>query len=480
MMRRFALAALAVTYAAQPSAGFTLLSPQRARLGRTLNAVGVFEETYSDFHQSVDNIIRDLDGNPLSTEYFSKHMGINVESYSCPEEDAFRGFMSNACRVKLLPGGESAFYKCIVFNDLGHAWEKMRTAPFKLARDSKSYEVVANLLSSKACRLMVEKTGVKFPKCYDAKLEPNESNPIESKFSFLLEDLSPSDGWYQKWLLDTKEECQVSLTSYAKIHAFFWHGSSFWNDQDAAQEFEGAVWKSGSYVQPHAQNPDQWKMVASEWETKRMKFTKEFSSFDYWDDLGERLQSVAQECGRHAHPFAEDASFSSDYQQYRTFTHGDPKQANIFFRRSDEAEIEEIALIDYQWSGFGLAASDIAHFLSSAVHAEMLEGSGEEYLMRYYYDELQKYLVEYGAFTTSEDARKGYSYEVFTHQYETAVLDLCRLIIAYTWDRFEFPVEKGDKEGCARTMNKTSYNKSIPNAVWLMSRCDEILKSRGV
>jgi hypothetical protein len=423
-----------------------LLSPHRARLG-TFNAVGVFEETYSDFHQSIDNIIRDLDGNPLTTEYFATHMGIpNVESYSRPEEDAFRGFMFPFLRVKLNPGGESAFYKCIVFEDLGHAVEKMRSAPFKLARDAKSYEVVANLLKSNACHLMVEKTGVKFPKVLHATLEPNFSNPIESKFSFLLEDLSPSDGWYQKWLLDTEEECHASLTSYAKIHAFFWHGSSFWNDQEDAQEFENAVWKSGSYVQPHAQNPDQWKMVASEWETKKMKFKKEFSTMDYWENLGERLQRVAQECGAEAHPFAEDESFSSNYQQYRTFTHGDPKQANIFFRRSDEAEIEEIALIDYQWSGFGLAASDVAHFLTSAVHAEMLEGSGEENLMRYYYDELQKYLVEYGAFASSEDATKGYSYEVFTRQYETAVLDLCRLIIAYTWDRFEFPVEKGEHE----------------------------------
>ncbi len=384
--------------------------------------------------------------------------------------------MSNACRVKLLPGGESAFYKCIVFRDLGHAWKKMRNSPFKLARDAKSYEVVANLLKSKAYRDMAEKTGVKFPKCYDAKLEPNEANPIESKFSFLLEDLTPSDGWYQKWLLDTKEECHASLTAFAKIHALFWHGSSFWNDKNAANEFEDAVWKSGSYVQPHLQNPDQWKRVASQWGTKRMKFQKECSSFDYWDNLGERLQNIAQECGRHAHPFAEDESFSSEYQQYRTFIHGDPKQANIFFRRSDESEIAEIALIDYQWSGFGLAASDIAHFLTSAVYAEMLEGSGEDYLIRYYYDELQKYLVEYGAFLSVEDARKGYSYEIFNGQYETAVLDLCRLIIAV---RFEYPTEKGDAP-CARTMNDTSYNKSLSNVVWLLCRCDEILKSRGV
>ena len=54
------------------------------------------------------------------------------------------------------------------------------------------------------------------------------------------------------------------------------------------------------------------------------------------------------------------------------------------------------------------------------------------------------------------------------------------LVIAYTWDRFEFPVEKEDKEGCAQTMNKTSYNKSLKNAVWLMSKCDELMKARGI
>ena len=46
--------------------------------------------------------------------------------------------------------------------------------------------------------------------------------------------------------------------------------------------------------------------------------------------------------------------------------------------------------------------------------------------------------------------------------------------------RFEEPVEKDDEVGCVRTMNKTSYNKSIPNVVWLMTRCDEIMKSRAV
>uniref|UniRef100_A0A7R9ZE50 CHK kinase-like domain-containing protein n=1 Tax=Pseudictyota dubia TaxID=2749911 RepID=A0A7R9ZE50_9STRA len=426
-----------------------------------------------------DDIIRDLDGDPLSPEYIAQKMGIaNVESYICPEKDAFRGFMSNACRVQLLPGGETAFYKRIVFEDLDHAQEKLRHAPFKLVRDAQSCQVVASFLSSKACRSVVEKTGVHIPKCYDAQLRPNHSKPIKSKFSFLLEDLSPSDGWYQQWLLHDIEECKATLSTYAKIHAFFWDGSSFWNDADAAKELEAAVWESGSYVQPEAQSFDQCKIVAKEWAEKRLKFEKELSSFDYWDDLGERLESVAENCGRLAHPFADD-TLSESYKKYRTFTHGDPKQANLLFRRSSESTLE-VGLIDFQWAGFGLAASDIAHFITSAVHADRLVDGGEEILLRYYFDELQKYLVEFGAFDTVEDARKGFSFSTFMDQYEVATLDICRLMIAYTWSRFKEPVEREDKEGCARTMNKTSYNKSIPNIVWLLSRCDEIMKSRGV
>ncbi|KAL7538448.1 hypothetical protein ACHAXR_008555 [Thalassiosira sp. AJA248-18] len=437
-------------------------------------------EAEDSSEQSVDNIIRDLDGYPLSKEYFAQKMGItNVETYTCPEEDAFRGFMSNACRVHLVPGGESAFYKSIVFENLDHAQEKLKTAPHKLIRDAKSYQVVASFLLSKACQTMTEKTGVRIPRCYDAKLEPNHSNPMESKFSFLFEDYSPSDGWYQEWLLQDVEECEAALSTFAKIHAFFWSGSEFWNDEDAASELEAGVWKSGSYVQPTAQNLNQCSIVAKEWATKRLKFEKELSSFDYWDNLGERLESIAEECGRYAHPFADD-TLSEQYKKYRTFTHGDPKQANLLFRMPEDSSQLQVGLIDFQWSGFGLAASDIAHFITSGVHADMLVDGSEDKLLRYYYGELQKSLVEFGAFSTADDAVQNYSYDTFIDQYEIGVLDICRLMIAYTWARFDEPVEKDDEAGCARTMNKTSYNKSIPTIVWLLGRCDEIMKSRGV
>ena len=428
-------------------------------------------------HQCVD-IVRDLQGYPLPVQYFADKLNApDSTSYSCPESDAVRGLMSNACRIHLHPSGTTAFYKRIIFETLSHAREKMKSAPHKLVRDVNSYKVETSFLSSKACKSVIETAGLHIPKCFDATLEPNDDSPIKSKFSVLLEDLSPSDGWSQRWLLQDEDECKATLTTFAKLHAFFWHGSSFWKDEEAAQELEAGVWDSASYTQPKLQTLNQCRNVAKGWASSKLKCEKELSAFEYWDNLGTRLESIAEENGNLAHPFAEEGSIFDEYKQYRTMCHGDPKQANLFFR-SDGAKID-VGLIDFQWSGFGLAATDIAHFITAAVHADKLNDGGEGMLLRYYFDQLQKYLVEYGVYSSTDDAAEGFSYETFMRQYETGVLDMCRLVIAYAWARFE-PVDKDDEAGCARTMNKNSYNKSLPNVVWLMNRCDEIMKSRGI
>lgn len=464
--------------------------PLRARVSLATSTAHPNSSTESHTNSALDNpqaldILRDLDGSPLTNEYFSQKMGISgIESYICPETEAFRGFMSNGCRVYLLSDNNqqqvitTAFYKRIDFSDLKHSWDKFKSAPHKIQRDLNSYQVVAAFLHSQACHQLTTTTGIHIPKCFDVQSRPNHSNPMESKFTFLLEDLN--QGWYQRWLLDDLTETEAVLSVYAKMHAFFWTGSKFWSNPDAAKEFEEAVWKSGSYVQPEAQGMDQWKTVKREWQSKRLKFANELSSFEYWDNLGERLQSVSEKCGFLAHPFADDA-LSKEYHKYRTYTHGDPKQANIFFRQSESGDDElEVGLIDFQWSGFGLAATDIAHFVTSAVHADLLVDGGEERLLHYYFDELQKYLVEYGVYKTSNEALANFGYDTFLEQYEIGVLDICRLVVAYTWARFVGPIEENDEEGKARTMNLTSYNKSLPNVIWLMSKCDELLKSRGV
>merc|ERR1712150_147245 len=217
-------------------------------------------------------------------------------------------------RIRLFPGGETAFYKSVFFEEIDFAMEKAKNNPHVLMWDTQSNLVAASFLTSKACKGVTKATGVRIPRCYDAQAVPDYDNPVKSKFSFLFEDFDPIN-WYQIWLLDDDKLCKSSLKALARIHAYFWEGSTFWNDADAAKELEEAIWKSGSHGQPLVQNT--CSAVAKEWKIKREKFRKELSTFGYWDDLGERLESVAEECGRLAHPFADDSTAES-YKKYRT------------------------------------------------------------------------------------------------------------------------------------------------------------------
>ena len=423
------------------------------------------------------DIVRDQDGYPLPAKYFSEKLDNNeIECYTCPEKDAVRGLMSNGCRIYFQPSGTSAFFKRIVFSNLDHALSKLKTAPHKLDRDVKSYRVESAFLASKACQQIIE-TGLRIPKCFDAILELNDENPIESSFLILLEDFSSSDGWSQRWLLRDEEECKAALVALAKMHAFFWTGSKFW-DQDAAitEELVAGVWESACYVQPKLQTHNQCQEVAAGWEANREKCRRELDNSSFWNNLGSRLQSIAEVNGKVAHPFATDSVTSKKFDRLKTFIHGDPKQANLFFRRGKNNNVE-VGLIDFQWSGFGLAASDIAHHITAAVHSDRLVNDGEENLLKHYYDTLQSYLLEFGAFRDKDAVESIYSYEIFLEQYETGVMDMCRLVIPYAWSRFEAVHEEKDH---ARTMNKNSYNKSLSNVVWLMNRCDRILSKRGV
>ena len=136
-------------------------------------------------------------------------------------------------------------------------------------------------------------------------------------------------------------------------------------------------------------------------------------------------------------------------------------------------------MFKYCRSGFGLAATDLAHFMTSAIHESLLRGEGEANLLKFYFDTLTEHLVEYGAFESAVSAAEGFGYDTFMEQYDIAVLDMCRLVISYNWRRY-IPVTEGDEDGMSKSMNLQSYNKNSKNAAWLMGKCDDLLRARGI
>lgn len=196
------------------------------------------------------------------------------------------------------------------------------------------------------------------------------------------------------------------------------------------------------------------------------------------EEIGARLEKLAKLVGTRAHPFADLAkSETTDLLKYKTFIHGDPKQSNIFFRRDTEKNNElQVGLIDFQWCGFGLAATDVAHHITAALqpHCVSYDGGKEKLLLDHYYSCLTEYLVKYGVAKSEKDVHENiFPRQVLQDQYEIAFLDCCRLVFAYAWSRLNL-----ESEPSAASFNRNAYNKSLKSVLWLITRCSAILTSR--
>lgn len=426
-----------------------------------------------DFQPQALDVARDLDGYPLDVSKLEKQLGGGGEKgpflrgYSVPETGAVRQMMSNGCRLILDWEGENedgatqppatAFYKRVVMSDSADSRSKLQNAPHKLIRDVRSYQVETAFLTSQACQDgLIREAGVKVNKAYSSDLRPaaEGSGPeeqIKSRFGILVEDFGAKDGWKQEWLL-TERSSKAALKAFADMHGYFFCGSNFWKRDGGmlGEELERAVWPNGGYMQPNLQGLDQLENVAAGWAARLPTFQSDLETvaqLKHVDlfDLGERLQAIAKHVGERAHPFAEGMDCTSEsLRQYRTLIHGDPKQANIFLRQKDSGgknDVElEVGLIDFQWCGFGLAATDVAHFICAAIEPGCLcfDGTKEKEFLDYYYQCLVEALVRHGVALSEDEVRVNvFPRGVFQEQYDTAVLDICRMVFSYAWKRWK-------------------------------------------
>jgi hypothetical protein len=296
--------------------------------------------------------------------------------------------------------------------------------------------------------------------------------------------MQESDGWSHQWLLN-EEGTKSALAAMARMHAYFWIGSKFWNKDSGkvGKELESIVWKNGGYMQPKLQGIDQFKKVDEGYRSQVDSFrdllvdNPELDGVDI-ENIGARLEPLSPRIGAEAHPFESCDGLASidnaSFQKYKTIIHGDPKQANFFFRRNQETDKLDVGIIDFQWCGFGLCATDVAHHISAAVSSDCLslDGTKEAALLDHYYGCLTEALIEFGAASTVEEVQSSiFPREVLQRQYEVALLDVCRMVFAYAWRRF-----KMEESPTSQSLNRNSYNKSIANVVWLVTRCHVLLK----
>lgn len=362
----------------------------------------------------------------------------------------------------------------------------MRTAPSKVRRDVQSYLVEASFLASRACRVLGESPGLSVAKCMKAEIYPNAS-AVDSKFSLLLEDFSPKLGWRQFPMLD-EEQLLVGIKALARFHAFFWNGGVH-NDllsREDVDEIRSSVWNVASHWAPSRQAPDMMEQIAQIWENRNYG-DAEVGFGDGSEGhmrLGERLQKVAKSVARKCHfeSTSSDASVNrSSVPSHPHFTviHGDAKAGNLFFRKSGESGSLQVGLIDFQWCGLGLGATDLAYYIASSAMSSALDASGEKErsLLSAYHDVLINELKKLSPGSVKTILISIPSLDELIDQYESGLLDLCRIVFAYHWERIPaspiaFTLERQSM------LAPCAYNKDTNVARWLVNRCDLLLKVR--
>lgn len=131
---------------------------------------------------------------------------------------------------------------------------------------------------------------------------------------------------------------------------------------------------------------------------------------------------------------------------WRTLCHGDFKSANLQFSDSRSAPV--CAAVDFQYCGGGSGLKDVVYLLASAASPRLVQGGGEEALLRFYHAELMQGLRALAASGSSDanasggvgtvgcpakaaQAVEGYTFEALQADWQLAVCDYVRFMAGW-------------------------------------------------
>ncbi|RKO86998.1 hypothetical protein BDK51DRAFT_10330, partial [Blyttiomyces helicus] len=105
--------------------------------------------------------------------------------------------------------------------------------------------------------------------------------------------------------------------------------------------------------------------------------------------------------------------------RFETLVHGDPKADNIAWGEDDDACV----LYDFQYTGVGLGARDVAYLICSSADATSLSGGSVDRLLDGYFE----VLVRAGT------GLNGYTRAQFADHFNWCLLDYVRFMAGWGW-----------------------------------------------
>jgi len=220
-------------------------------------------------------------------------------------------------------------------------------------------------------------------------------------FLVLMEALSPSLGWEQHVVIPAGAETAAALRWLARFHAAFLPGGG------ALPAAEG-TWAEGRHMSLEKRPASELARLPETLAAFCEAFAAQEPHFGTAGAraLGPRLQAVAADVARHL-------SCGEGGAQRPTVVHGDYKSANVFFRRGDAGL--EVSVIDWQWAGPGVAATDLYALCALALSDEAVEDY-EASVLRPYHAELAAVL----------GSPETYPYDELVREWKLSALDFLR------------------------------------------------------
>lgn len=230
-----------------------------------------------------------------------------------------------------------------------------------------------------------------------------------TEICFVLEDVSVEYPLHPDCL--SLAEAQGALRWLAHFHAQFWEADS----------------AGGTFPVNATGYGDYWGLAKRDSEaalatipTTLMLSSKVLKAHGVWDlakSLGVRLVAAA-------HALDGNLRRPKGFVRHRTLIHGDFKTANMFLRAVEDGDSVEVAALDFEFAGPGLAAVDLAYLLFPDLRMNLLED--EATLLRCYHGFLVERLDELGS-------GADFPFDLLLGHYAAARCDHMRYMLGRGW-----------------------------------------------
>ena len=242
--------------------------------------------------------------------------------------------------------------------------------------------------------------------------------------------------------VDQAKQC---LAAVAQLHAVAWQ------KEDLLKHCSQRLSLASFHLE--VRNPKELAGMEASWEHFATQFARplqEAGLVERTKTLGTRLKDAAPSISQQLSPHYND--------KYATIVHGDYKAMNVFLPRKPSLPA---LMVDYASTGIGLGVSDLAMHIHHAVLPQDLADGGEEELVEYYLQELERLLP----------GGQTYPREIAWRHYRMAVVDYGRFVLGRFWKTATPETFQKRKD----SPNTTLINRNVEAAMAYIDRLERYL-----